>query len=156
MNRILATNLIALLTSRIASAFVAVTAAGAGDNTAVNGLVLDRQALKMPSCAEVDVLFQATLAADATLSVTAFKVQDSADGATFADYEVFAAPGVVATGPGGGGTVRGQVRKGVNLSSARRYVRVVFTPDLSAANTDTASLVASAAFSGFDALPAAA
>lgn len=153
MNRLIQTDIHSVVTARLASAIAAITAAGAGDNTAIVGLAIDRAALGMPLNADIVLAYDATLAAAATLTLKTVKVEDSADGASWADYATFTDPGVVATGPGGGGTVRGQFRLGVNLSSARRHVRVGFTPDLSAGAADTARVLALLVLAGFDALP---
>lgn len=156
MNRVIQTDINSLISARIASTITSATAGGTGDNTAITGVTVDRLAFPLvnpPLCASLLLLFDTTLAAAATLSLKTVKIQDSADGSTWADYKTFTDPGVVATGPGGGGNVKGSTRLGVNLSSARRYVRAVFTPDLSAANTDTASVLAALVFAGFDAIP---
>lgn len=131
------------------------TAGGAGNNTLVDGYSLDREGFaggSLPNTALLGILFTATLAATKTLSI-AVDVQHSADGSTWVDYATQAAT-VVATGPTGGGTVTGQLPFGVDLTGANRFVRVNFTPDLSATATDTAELIACGAFGGFDTLPA--
>lgn len=156
MNRLIQTDIHSVISARIASAITAATAGGTGDNTAITGVTIDRAAFasgQPPLNADLLLGFDTTLAAAATLSLKTVKIQDSADGSTWADYLAFTDPGVVATGPGGGGNVKGVTRLGVNLSSARRYVRAVFTPDLSAANTDTASVFALLVFAGFDSIP---
>ena len=141
-----------------ASALVNVTAGGAGNNVAVNGLTIDRYNYGVATTVAFDLVFQATMAANDTLSITAAKVEDSADGVNWATFQpmpgpTVTAPGVVATGAAGGGTSQGVVRFGVGLRMARRYVRFDFTPVLSAANTDTAAILAHATFAGFDRLP---
>ncbi|HZP88648.1 MAG TPA: hypothetical protein VFB54_17700 [Burkholderiales bacterium] len=131
------------------------TAAGAGDATSVTGQTIDRANIAggvLPLSALMAVLFSATLASGKTLSV-AYAVQDSADGTNFSDYQTGAAT-VAATGPSGGGTVRGQYEIPVNLTSARRYVRLNFQPDLSATGTDTAVAIGAGFFAGFDRLAA--
>ena len=132
----------------------ALTAAGSGDATTVTGVTIDRLGFSGSSIAqssELVVLFAATLASGATLSVT-FDLQDSADATNFSDYATSAAT-VAATGPSGGGVVKSQINFGVNLRAARRYVRLLFVPDLSATGTDTATAIASGFFGGFDRLP---
>jgi hypothetical protein len=156
MNRVIMTDIASVVSERIGSAFTSLTAGGGGDATSVVGLTIDRAAFGMPQSAEAVILSEAVLGAANTLSITALKFEHSADGATWSDYSVATAPGVVATGPAGGGTVRAQTAFGVNLSSAYRYIRVTHTPDLSAANTDTAKTVAMAVFGGFPTIPAAA
>jgi len=160
MNTIVwAKDLISLTKALIASAFTSLTAGGSGDNTAVTGLTLDRQSIGMPQSCIVSWIFSAVLAQAATLTIKTLVIEDSANGTDWATYvppapvAAPAAPGVVATGPTGGGTVRGVSSIGINLTAARRYVRFGWTPDLSAANTDTASVVAQATFSGMDRLP---
>lgn len=146
-------NIAALVSSRIASAISALTAGGTGDATAVAGIVIDRKAIGMPLNAVLTLAFTAVLAATKTLSFGTVKIQDSADGTTFADFLTFTDPGVVATGPTGGATVNGQVNLAANLAGARQYLKVLFTPDLSASSTDTANAVAILGFAGFDRLP---
>lgn len=137
-----------------AAANTAVTAGGAGDNAAVTGVIIDRAALGWPQSCVVAVPFTATLAQAATLSL-AITLQ-SGEAANLSDATTFAsrANGVVATGPTGGGAVTGTVELDVNLSGAGRYVRANFTPDLSAANTDTAALSEVIVFGGQIRLPA--
>ncbi|MFY9293999.1 MAG: hypothetical protein WAP03_25390 [Methylorubrum rhodinum] len=149
-------NIAALLSVRIAAALVAIVAGAGGDNGAVTGLSLDRVALKLPRSAALTIAFSATLAANATLALKGVKVQHRDEGGGWSDFATFADPGVVATGPVGGGTVHGQVTVPVDLDGARQHIRLVFTPDLSAANTDTVTIGAVAALGGFDRLPAAA
>ncbi|MBP2233089.1 hypothetical protein J2847_006424 [Azospirillum agricola] len=148
MQRILQTDIGSVITARAGSAIAAITAGSGSDNVAVNGLAIDRNALGLPGSALVTLLFTATLGAGKTLSVPAFKIQDSGDGASWGDFTAFTAPGVVATTSGSG-----QTSAKVCLTGARRYVRVVFQPDLSAADTDTASVAASWTFGGFSVLP---
>ncbi len=139
---------------RRAAANTAITAGGGGDNTQVTGVIIDRAALGWPQSCVVAIPFSAVLAAAATLSLAA--TVQSGNAANLSDATTLAtrANGVVATGPGGGGTVTGEVEIDVDLSGAGRYVRVNFTPDLSAANTDTAALSAVMAFGGAIRLPA--
>ncbi len=137
-----------------AAANTAATAGGSGDNTAVTGVIIDRAAFGWAQSAVFAVPFTATLGATETLSV-AMTVQHGEDSG-LSDVGTLAtrANAVVATGPSGGGTVTGTVEFDVNLSGARRYVRLNFTPDLSRANTDTAALSAVTVFGGAIRLPA--
>ncbi len=156
---VMAKDLLSLTRAAIASAFTSVTAGGSGDNTAVTGLTIDRQALGMPQSLVLHYIWSAVLAQAATLELKTQVIQDSADGSTWVTYVPPApiaaptAPGIVATGPTGGGTVRGVSRVNINLTAARRYVRFGFTPDMSAANTDTANVVTMAVLAGNDRLP---
>lgn len=148
-------NIGGLIGHRRASAVAAVTAGGAGDNTAVTGVIIDRAALGFPQSCVAVIPFTTTLGATNTLSLAA--TVQSGEAANLSDATTLAsrANGVIATGPAGGGTVTGEIEIDVNLSGAGRYVRLNFTPDLSAANTDTASLGSAVfAFGGAIRLPA--
>jgi hypothetical protein len=130
-------------------------AAGSGDATTVTGVTVDRFSLgagSMPSVAAMGVAYEATLASGATIKF-GYAVQDSADGSTWADYQT-ATYATANTGPTGGGAVSGVFDIGsVNLSSARRYIRLNYIPDLSAGATDTAVCRAIGFAAGFDRLP---
>jgi hypothetical protein len=119
---------------------VSATAGGAGDNAEANGSWVDRARL---GSAKLVLHYRATLAQAATLSLTA-NIQDAADdqGAGAADLGAVMSTRVVATGPTGGGTVRGTVELDYDLNSARQFVRAQFTPDLSAGATDTCQIEA--------------
>lgn len=136
-----------------AAANTAVTAGGAGDNTAVTGVIIDRAAHGFAQSCVVAIPYTTTLAAAATLSI-GYTVQ-TGENSGLSDATTFnsAASAVVATGPGGGGTVTGVFEVNLPLIGAGRFVRVNFTPDLSAANTDTAALSAVVVFGGADRLP---
>lgn len=138
------------ITVRRAAANTAATAAGSGDNTAVTGVIIDRAALGWADSVTVAIPFTATLASAQTLSV-AWTLQHGEDSG-LSDVATLASAGsaVVATGVG---TVTGVVEAGVSLRGARRYVRLNFTPDLSAGATDTAALSAVLVFAGANRLP---
>lgn len=147
-------NIGSLIAVRRAAANTAVTAGGTGDNTAVTGVTIDRAALGWPQSCVFAIPYTTTLAATATLTLVATaQGSENSDMSSASTIGSFASA-VVATGPAGGGTVTGTVEIDVNLSGAGRYVRVNFTPDLSAANTDTAALSAVAVFGGQIRLPA--
>jgi hypothetical protein len=138
------------ITVRRATANVAATAGGAGDNTAVTGVIIDRAALGWAESVAVAIPFTTTLASAQTLSVN-WTLQHGED-ASLSDAATLATSGaaVVATGAG---TVAGAVEAGVSLRGARRYVRLNFTPDLSAGGADTAALSAVLVFAGATRLP---
>jgi hypothetical protein len=142
------------ITVRRAAANTAVTAGGGGDNTAVTGVIIDRYAIGNPQSCVVAIPFTTTLAAAATLSL-AYTVQ-SGEAANLSDAAtlVSATSAVISTGGSGGTTNTGTFEVNVSLRGAGRYVRVNFTPDLSAGSTDTAALSAVIAFGGADRLPA--
>lgn len=168
-------NLGAYFTPKALSNPVVWTAAGTGDTTLNTGISVDRGAFSngaLPFGVDADVIYSATLASGATLTLL-LDLQTSADNTNWSDYASQAAT-VVATGPSGGGKVTGVARltvssggssnmagnnpdksPGVDLSTAKRYVRLNVTPDLSATGTDTGVLVAVGYFGGFDSLPAA-
>ena len=136
------------------SATSAATAGGAGDATTTTGATIDRMGFAsagMPMTAAVAIAYDATLATGKTLSF-GYAVQDSADGVTWADYQTgtYAA---VATGATAASVAAGQMEIGVNLTSARRYVRFNYATDLSATQTDTAVARAVGFFAGSDRLP---
>jgi hypothetical protein len=127
----------------------AVITAGAGnDGVAVNGNIIDLQTLqnqgkKKFHSAKLMIPFTAVLAAAATLTATVVVQHGSAanlsDAATYLDeLGVNGKPAtIVATGPGGGGTVRGVIEVSIALGGAKRYIRSVVTLNLSAATVDT-------------------
>jgi hypothetical protein len=79
----------------------------------------------------------AALSAAATLIVTGI-FEHSADGVTYT--EIGTDETMLTLNGGVGGTLTGSAVLGCNLAEAERFVRFKFTPDLSAANTDTAKV----------------
>lgn len=137
------------------SAPAAATAAGAGDATTTTGVTIDRAGGangSLPNALALGVVFEATLATGKTLAI-GYAVQDSADGANWSDYQT-ATFATVATGATAASAVAGMFEVGVNLTSARRYIRANFQPDLSATGTDTAVARAVGFLAGYDRLPA--
>lgn len=126
---------VALIAARY-GAIATLTAGGTGDATEINGAYVDRLGF---ASVKVVVAYTATLAGGATLTIAA-NLQDATDdaGAAVADYGDAYAATVVATGPSGGGTVTGVVELDFPLYAAKRFIRAQATPDLSAANIDTA------------------
>lgn len=116
------------------------TAGGTGDATEKNCAYIDRQGF---SSLKVVIAYSAALAEDKTLSI-ASNLQDatSSAGAGVADFGDAMASAVVATGGTGGSTETGVVELDFDISGADQYVRLQFTPDLSATGTDTATLSA--------------
>ena len=161
----------------LALAGATITAGAGNDNTELNGLSIDRTKVPGGNCgpalsAQFAIPYVAVLAAAATLAYTANAQEDAVTGfnGTPADLKLTRArhiteagvvtdlaldangnlpATVVATGPGGGGTVRGTVLLDVDLSSARDFVRLQRTANLSAANTDTVNDSAVAVLGGF-------
>lgn len=146
-------NIGALISVMNAAANTAATAGGTGDATEVVGLIIDRTLIGLPQSAVFAIPFAAVLAEGETLSL-AYTIESSgADDMSGAVDLLTGAATVVATGPTGGGTVRGCYEVAVPLMGAGQYVRGNFTPDLSSANTDTAALSAVFVFGGMDRLP---
>lgn len=125
-----------------AGAEVDVTAGGSGDATEVNSAWIDRKDFESM---EFILSYTATLGAAATLALIA-NVQDADDasgnGAADVSTSFLSALSstTLATGDSGGSTETGVYALGVDLTRLKRYVRVQWTPNLSAANTDTAKL----------------
>ena len=131
------------------------TAGGSGDGTTVTGNTIDREGFgngSLPLSALMGVIFETTLQSGATLSV-GYDVQSSPDNSTWADYQT-ATYAVAATGPSGGGAVKGQFNVRVNLTSAARYVRFNYAPKCSSTGTDTSYSDGVGVFGGFDRLAA--
>lgn len=132
---------------------LAITAGGAGDNTATALAWVDRlPAARGPyHGAKLVISGRATLAQGATLTLTTL-VRDATSnaGAGAADVGTAVAHGVVATGGTGGSTEVFTAEVDVDLMSLREFVGVTVTGDLSAGATDTAELQAVWMFSGSD------
>ena len=134
-----------------AAANTAVTAGGAGDATAVVGVILDRAALGWPDSIVIAVPWTATLAAAATLAI-ATSLQHG-DQSNLSDVTTLSSTAGVVVGTGVG-TLTGTLEVNLSLRGSKRYIRAGFTPDLSAANTDTAALSAVIVSGGAARLPA--
>ncbi len=170
-NIILQTNIGSLIDERVLSSSLSFTAGGASDGAQFVGLPIDRASFSPDNwamVADIIVAYSATLGSGNVLSVSANAgTGPSATGpfGTFASW----ASAVVATGPSGGGRVTGVYRlnsstqmnadappgtPGVSLKPAARYIKVNYTPTLSATGTDTAITWAIGVFAGWPALPA--
>ena len=147
-------NIGALITALAAVANTAATAGGSGDAVEVEGDILDRAAIGNPQSGVLAIPFSATLAEGETLSLAFEAESGNASNLSDASALKTGASAVVATGPSGGGTVRGTLEVDLSLAGAGRYVRAKVTPDLSAANTDTAALAGVMIFGGADRVPA--
>lgn len=135
-----------------AAANTAVTAGGAGDNTAVTGVIIDRAALGWPSSGVLAIPFTTTLAATQSLSI-GYTIQ-SGEAANLSDAAtLLTATSAVVASSVGGGTVTGTFEVNFSMLGAGRYIRANWTPDLSASGTDTAALAAVIVTGGADRLP---
>lgn len=123
------------------------TAGGSGDNTQIKGEAIDR--LKF-FVTQVAVNYNATLSASETLSLNGFKLQhsDTTTDGDFVDYVTLADDGVIATETG-----KGTVIVNVDLDGAKKYIRVIYTPDLSATDTDTATIFSTMVLAGGESYP---
>lgn len=130
------------------AATAAITAAGAGDNTQLDGSTLDIEALATrPSSVMFLIPVTATLAEGETCTVTGL-IQKSADGTNW-DTLRASATLLTLTGGSGGSTETGVARVGADVvESDCRYVRFRATPDLSASGTDTMQVGAAVAVFG--------
>jgi hypothetical protein len=128
------------------------TAGGTGDNTQVVGQIIDRTLIAYPLSAQLLLAYKAVLAQAATLSM-AWKIEHG-DASNLSDAAILQqdTTAVIETGGAGGSTNRGVFTKNIDLASAKRYVRISYTPDLSAANTDTFEGNAQLVFGGQDTL----
>lgn len=143
-----------------ALASTSLTAGGGGDNTLITGTSIDTSsALVAPSLYPKNfnsvafvIAGTATLTAAKGITITAL-IEDSADGSSWAT--LVASSTIVSVTSAGGGTVTFSGKVGVSLDTARKYVRVKVTPDLSNTATDTATVFGVAVFGGPDTLPVA-
>lgn len=147
----------AFITPKFAGAGT-LTAAGAGDATAINGPWIDRAPQNAAGVSAMSCLvssaWQAVLAATKTLAI-AITLQDADDtsGTNPATYGTIVASTVVGTGAGGGSTEKGVLSAKFNLAGARRAIRAVVTPDLNASGTDTAIVATIIDLLGLERLP---
>lgn len=133
-------NLGAYIAAFIAGVVTNVTAGGSGDNTLVNGTAVDLQAKGYPLSCVVVFPVKSVLTSAKTVSLTA-ALQTTADSTNGPWTNVTTlASTVVSTGGSGGTTQSTQVELDVDLSGAKQYVRVAYTPLCSATGTDTANI----------------
>ncbi len=134
MSSALVKNVGAWLKSAYAADSTSLTAAGTGDNTAVTGATVDRSAYGQPMSASVIYACKATLSASQKLTL-AYKVQhgSASNGSDMADFAVGSTGATVLTATG-----TTTVKQDVDLTGAKRYIRIYFTPDLDASGTDAA------------------
>lgn len=135
---------------------VASTAQTAGATSAANGKTFDRlaQADRGHSVMIVGSM-QATVASGKTAALT-LKLQDSANDSDWTDFGTASA--AIPTHDAAGGAisnVANTVKHSVDLASARRYIRMVATPTLSATATDTCVFYGFLALGGADTIPTA-
>lgn len=124
-------------------------AGGTGDNTEIVGPAINLAALAArPASVVFEVFGRGVLAATATLAIAA-ELEYSADGSTNWTDLVASSTVLTLTGGSGGTTELGVGRIGADLIQENvNFIRIKMTPNLSAANTDTAEVSAVAVFSG--------
>lgn len=121
------------------------TAGGTGDNTEVDGAYIDRTGFQS---VKLVIGYKAVLGSNATLSLSA-KIQDAtSSGGAVADFGSEMAKAIVASGGVSGATVTGVVELDFDISGADDFIRAVYTPDLSAANTDTVTMYCAVVLAG--------
>lgn len=132
-----------------ASAVANVTAGGAGDNTQVVGIIVDRAAYNWPDQCLAAIAFTATLATTKKLTLKTVLLEHG-DAANLSDAANLYAPADVdvAVDPGGGSTITGTKKYDWSLRSAKRYIRLKFTPDMDAGSVDTSVLSSQLLLSG--------
>lgn len=139
------------LAAAYAAANTAVTAGGSGDATEVDGAWID-----VGDAEGISFLigFTTTIQEAETLTIAA-NAQDADDssGTNAADFGTAITATTVATGPSGDGTVTGVAIATFNARAAREYMRIQFTPNLSASGTDTAAISCVAILGGAKVLP---
>lgn len=135
---------------KYAAANTSVTAAGSGDATEVTGAAIQRSTIGYPLSAVFVIPYLISLTAAKTFSL-AYVVETSASSSSGYSDLVNVSATVIATGALTASA--GQVEIPVDLSGAKDYVRIRFTPDLSHTSTDTAGLSAIAVFGSFANLP---
>ena len=140
-------NIGAYISAAYAGDVDSIVAGGAGNNVEVNGSAVDRFAYNDPLSVAVVYAIKATLSAGKTLSL-GYSLQHSSDGVNFTDYAPVASAVVASTS---GDQI---IKQSVDLSGAERYVRVAYTPLLSATATDTAVIVPVFVFGGEEMLSA--
>ena len=144
-------NIGAYLHAVAALASNSVLAGGGADGVAQNGLTIDREARDSLSLSALAVVHGfAALSATKTATIS-IAMQDSADGSTWATYDPDPSGSYVATVQDASGHF--VATRELNLAGARRYVRLVVTPTLSATGTDTCVIDGTVIIGGSDELP---
>jgi hypothetical protein len=135
--------------------FSAITA-GSNSGTAVTSAGVDRLDPSTGSLAgscKFALAYSTVLGATHTLAIGAVVVNTAPDNATWSTFGTFTAPGTLATGPSGGGTLTGASALDIgDLEMASRYLQFVYTPTLSATSVDTAEIAAVTVLGGYDRL----
>jgi hypothetical protein len=122
------------------------TAGGTGDDTEVVGQIIDRAAYGYAQSVLIAIPCKAVLTANKALNIAWHLEHGNASNLSDAtDYVNVGAAAVLSSVAGG--TVRGVFGNDVDLGGASRYIRLKFTPDLTASSTDTAECASCFTFS---------
>lgn len=118
-------------------------ASSTDDGQYVGGVVIDRQALGehyLSAKAALEVKFRGSTTRNGTVDL---KIQDGASSNTFTDYSSASWPAAKtqgSTGATGAQTVNDIVQFDVDLSAARRYIRLAVKTDHAATSSGTSGL----------------
>ncbi len=126
------------------------TAAGAGDATEVTSASIDRLGF---DSVQLQVAIRTTCATAETMVLTV-KISESDDDSTFATAVVLASAVTVVTGGASAQTVIYSLN--ISMAGRARYFKILLTPNLSAAGTDTAQYGAVAILGGATDFPVSA
>jgi hypothetical protein len=144
------------------------TAGGSGDATLVHGTAIDTTALLTPggsaqtpaiegNCRYNSVMFildvTATLADTKGIGVTASIETCAASNFSSGVVTLVATETIISYTDSGGNTQQLTGKIGCSLDGALQFVRVSYTPDLTASGTDVADLQACAVFGGANEYP---
>lgn len=140
---------------------VTVTAGTTADGQERNGHIIDRRAFAdILLSAKVGILYDGAIATTAKTIIVASNLQHSltTESTAFADYvDKTGTTGFTVTETrttAGNGAPSDVLEYDVDLSSARRFLRIQVTPTLSSSVTDTVDLAAVITFGGADQNPA--
>lgn len=127
---------------------LAITAGAGQDNQAQTGIIIDRATYGYPTNGAIKVHYKTVLGASAKLTLKSVTLQhgDAANLSDAATLQTWPDADVIVDS-GSGSTNYGPRNYDLSsLGAAKRYIRLIYTPDLSAANTDTASLTPTVIF----------
>ena len=137
-----ATNEGAGLTGKFGIDIPEITAGTTYDNAPYTTEEIDRDGYQS---SQVQISYEASLAATKTLSLKLDIMDCATSGGTFSTASSLLAATVVETGSG---TPKDVYNVNIDLSGYERYVKLVLTPDLSNSGTDTVKLAVTPVLSG--------
>lgn len=150
------------ITVKRAAANTSVTAGSSTtDNVEVNGVYIDRLSNEVFLSGKVAISVSSSLGAGNTISVTSNVQHSSVSSSGWADY-AYAQQGSTtvaysetfgSTSSTAGQSISDVAEYDVDLGAAKRYIRVQFTPNMSASSAETATLAAMMVLGGGDFRP---